>query len=374
MKKRYFYSYALLFLLLTVVVCLGFGQKVMAQEVGIKVSPVRIEELVDPGQILNLEIKVSNESDVEKIFYVYLRDFKAEGESGRPKLISPGSEEGYYLASWIDITREGLKFAPREEKTVPFTVNVPADIGPGGYFSAILFGTEPPRVQLDSEDKGAGMSIGQQTASLVLLQVKGEVDERAQIREFNTDKDFYNTPFTVNFLVRIENNGNVHIKPRGTITIVNMFNKEVGVVRVNENGGNILPNSIRHFSNISWEGKNYFGRYTATLGLTYGTSVQNKGQGMSSLLSVKSFWIIPWRIIIPVFLGLIFIASVLMLLLKLYKNKAIRKAMAQAGLGHVSYVKKYEGPSPAWHIGLILLVILVVLFLAIITIYFFFFA
>ncbi len=359
---------------IAVLVLFGKPDSLLAQKSGIKISPIKIEDVVDPGQIITQSIKVSNEASIPQTFYVYLRDFKAEGESGSAKLIAPGTEQGYYLSSWIDITSEGTTFAPFEEKIIPFKINVPTDTGPGGYFGAILFGTQPPRINQDSEDRGAGMSISHQTASLVLLRVKGEVDEVAQIREFNTDKDFYSTPFAVNFLIRIENEGNVHVKPHGLINITNMFGKEVATVRVNDTGGNILPKSIRRFSNIKWEGKNAFGKYNAKIGLTYGTPVDQGGQGQNSLFSAKEFWIFPWRFIIPILLGLIIALGLFYLLLRLYKNKAVRKAMQQAGLTRVKYVKKHQGSSPALHLSLILVVVFIVLFIIVSATYFLLFA
>jgi len=350
-----------------------YADLVSAQSIGIRISPTIIDELVDPGQVVNGQIKVANESDTPKEMYVYLKDFRADGESGKPKLIAPGSEKGYYLASWIEITGEAIQFKPYEEKTIPFIIKLPSDIGPGGYYGAVFFGTVPPRLQLDSEEKGAGMSIAQQNGTLILLQVSGEVHEEAWVREFNTDKNFYSTPYQVNFLIRIENKGNVHVKPFGTININNMFGKEVAKIVVNNEGGNILPDSIRRYETI-WEGKNGFGRYEANLGLTYGIAVDRGGQGMQSLFAPKYFWIIPWRIIIPVLLGIVMAAAFFMLLLKLYKNKAVRKAMEQAGMRKVRYVKKYQGPSPVFHFSIILLITLIVLFLIITGIYFIFFA
>ncbi len=368
-KKIYF---------LTAVLAVSFsgfllGNCALAQSVGIKISPVRIEEIVEPGQILLQQLKVTNESDIAKVLFVYLRDFKAEGESGKPKLIIPGSEDGYFLASWIDITTEGTEFGPKEERTISFKINVPPDAGPGGYYGAILFGTKPPRLFLESEEKGAGMSIAQQTGGLVLLQVKGDVIEESRIREFTTDENLYSAPFSVNFLIRIENLGNVHVKPHGEIKIKNMFGQEVEIIRVNDKGANVLPNSIRRFV-TSWEGSRGFGRYTASLGLTYGTSADLGGQGKQTLYTEKYFWIIPWKIITPIFLSLIFISALFILLLRLYKNKAVRKAMEQAGLGHVRYVKKYQGSSPALHFGLILLIVFIILFLIVTATYFIFFA
>jgi len=343
---------------------------------GIKISPVKTEEMVDPGEVFKSQIKVTNESGETRTFYVYLRDFKSEGESGMAKLVIPGTEEGYYLASWIDVSREGIELAPGQERVVPFTVNIPENIGPGGYFGAIILGTEPPRIYQQNEEKGAGMSIAQQTASLLLLRVKGDVFEEAHIREFNTDKDFYNTPFLVDFLIRIENTGNVHIKPHGAISIKNMFGKEVRVLKINENGGNILPRSIRRFNENTWEEKSAFGKYTATLGITYGVSVNDGGQGKNSLVAVKTFWIIPWRIIIPVFLTLLFISGIFILLIKLYKNKAVKKAMQRAGISQTGYMRqaRAQTASPTLHLGVILTIVFVIMLFILTAFYFLFFS
>jgi hypothetical protein len=155
---------------------------VLAQSIGIKMSPIVLEELVDPGQVISRQLKVTNESATARTFFVYLRDFGSEGESGQAKLLPPGTDYGYSIASWVDITGEAMDFAPYQEKIINYQIRVPEDIGPGGYRGAILMGTEPPRLQVDSEDKGAGMSIAQQSASLILLQFKGYIDEIASIR------------------------------------------------------------------------------------------------------------------------------------------------------------------------------------------------
>ena len=231
-------------------------------QVGIKITPVKTEEIVDPGESFTSEVRVLNNSNENKTFYAYLRDFQAEGELGRVKLIAPGSEEeGSFMASWIDITSEGVEFAPGEEKAIPYTINVPANAGPGGHYGAILFGTVPPKLSLETGDKGAGMAIAQQTGSLILLHVSGDVVEEARVREFTTEKRVYGTPFDVNFIIRIENLGNVHVKPHGLISIENMFGKEVGVLRVNDEGGNVLPKTIRRFE-YNWTDQMGFGRYT----------------------------------------------------------------------------------------------------------------
>jgi hypothetical protein len=354
--------------------CFSFfiADSVNAQS-GITISPVRIEDLVNPGESLVKILKVTNSSPSSKTLYGFLKDFKSGNESGAPILIDPGSEEGSYLASWIDLPSEGVDFAPGEEKQISFTINVPADAGPGGYYGGVYFGTKPPRLNIDSEDKGAGIAIGQQSGALVLLQVKGDVLEEADIREFNTDKELYGTPFDVTFITRIENKGNVHVKPIGFITVTNMFGKEVISLPMNESGGNVLPQSIRRFEE-KWSDQMGFGRYFVKLVLSYGTNVSLGGQGKTTLEAGKYLWIMPWRIIVPALLSIIIVLSIFILMIRLYKNKAVRKAMQQAGFGQVKMVKRYKGSSPTMHLFLIIITLMILIFLLMTVFYFFFFA
>lgn len=346
---------------------------VSAQGEGIKISPVRIEDMADPGQVLHRTIKVTNDSDSAKTLYAYIRDFKADGEEGAAKLMAPGTGDETSLAFWIKTDMDGTDFGPHEEKEIPFTIEIPATIGPGGYYGAIVFGTQAPKIQGEGAERGAAIAIAQQTGALILLQVAGDAKEEASFREFTTDKEFYSTPFDVKFLARIENLGNVHLKPRGTITIKNMFGKDSSIVQVNDRGVNILPKSIRRFE-TSWKGDFAVGRYKAVIALSYGTAVSDGGQGMQSLVQEKYFWIFPWKIIIPGLLGIAFIGGLIALFLKFYKSRAVKKAMEEMGLTKVRYVQKVEGPSPTLHLGLVTAAILIALFLVIGAVYFLIFA
>lgn len=336
---------------------------------GIKISPVRVEDIVDPGQTLQREIKVTNASESPKTLYVFLKDFKADDESGTPKLIAPGSEEGYYLASWIDVSSEGFDFAPGEEKVIPFFINIPENTGPGGYYGGIFFGTEPPNLKQDNEDKGAAMTISQQAGALVLLQVKGDVNEDASIREFNTDKDYYGTPFDVEFTIRIQNDGNVHVKPIGDIRIENMLGKEVDVIKVNDGGGNVLPKSKRKFTE-KWAGDFGFGKYKAKLGISYGTPAKLGGQGRQTLYIEKHFWIIPWRIVVPVSISIAITFLLFGIVLRFYKNRVIKKAMQKAGVRNIKMDKGYGPTSP--NMGVVFFVVLIVVSVIISALYFLF--
>ncbi len=340
----------------------------------VKVNPIRVEETVNPGDIIESSIKVTNVTGDAVTLYAYLRDFKAGGETGQPELVPAGSEI-YGSGAWINITQDGIDFAAGETKEIPFTVKVPGDTGPGGYYGAVLFGSIPPKNRFpgQEEERGVAIAVSQQTGSLVLLKVMGDIVEKAVIREFSTDKNIYSTPFEINFLTRIFNMGNVHIKPYGVIEITNMMGDKVTTLQMNEGGANVLPDSIRRFEN-SWQGKLGFGQYKASLVVNFGTFASEGGAGRQTIYTQKTFWIMPWQIIIPSLLTFIFIGVLLLFFVRAYKNKAVEKVLTKAGIGKVRYVQKYEGPSPALHLALIAVLVIGAAILLGALIFFLFFA
>ncbi|MEI8361024.1 MAG: hypothetical protein WCG01_02765 [bacterium] len=322
----------------------------------LKVSPIRVDELANPGDVISRSVTVTNDSDTPTTIFAYIRDFKSEGEEGQARLIEPGSESGPYLSSWIQITNAGVSFAPHEARDFSFKVSVPQNAGPGGYYGALVFGTKAPNVRIDSAEKGAAIGVAQQTAVLVLIQIAGQVNESAIIRDFSTDKSLYNTPFTATFLTRIENQGNVHIKPRGIVQVYNMMGKEVSNIRINDKSANVLPKTIRKFQD-NWQDNFGFGRYKAVLSLSYGTSLENGGTGMQSLNSISYFWILPFKIVGIILLILAGIFLFIFSSFKMFKMRAMKNMMKELGVGGAN-VKRRKSKNADGSLGLVLFIVL----------------
>lgn len=110
------------------------------------------------------------------------------------------------------------------------------------------------------------------------------------IQDPNTDNEFINRNFfeygPVTVLARFENQGTVHLQPRGHVALFNMLGREVD--RENIQQVNVLPNSIRRIK-LELGQKAMFGKYTATLTGIYGSTNE-------ALSYSVSFWVIPWKI------------------------------------------------------------------------------
>lgn len=300
---------------------------------GLEISPPVIELSADPGQTVTTQIRVRNVTKGVLIAKGKTDDFGAgNDESGQPKLLL--DETGatrYSLKYWVSGVPD-LTLAPQELKTALVTIKVPKDAEPGGHFGVVRFTAVPPELQ------GTGVSLSASVGTLILMRVSGPVTDKLSVEQFSAgqvvkpsanakptskqpDPSWVTKTFfeygPVDFLVRLKNEGTVHEKATGSITVTDTFGKKVSVVNVNPKGGNVLPDSIRRFQE-TMDQKKLLGHYTASLAMTYAG-----GQKLDAKLA---FWVIPWKLILLLIVGLVVLVWLLRLALRRYNEHIIAQA------------------------------------------------
>ena len=264
------------FLLVLVAGAFGIPEWVRAQAssangLALTITPPLFQLSVGPGESWSSSITVVNSNPYDITVYARPLEFEAQGEEGHGLFSAISYDKDgnpSSLAGWIT-TYESPIVIPREQtKQIPFTVTIPEDASPGGHYAAILIGNQPPK----TEDETA-INVSSSIASLMFVNISGEVVEKARIREFSVDELLYQVPEAL-FTLRFENLGNVHLQPQGAITINNMWGKERGKIAINANSefGNVLPGTIRKFS-FTWKGDPSLydiGRYQAEASLSFG--------------------------------------------------------------------------------------------------------
>lgn len=321
--KRFFFT--------TICVLVGVVLAQTAQ--ALTISPPRFELDANPGSKILQTIKLFNETEEARGFYPSLQDFTARGEAGEPGWVEEPTEFG--LSPWIKIGTGPISLGPQERKEIQFSIEVPDDAEPGGHYAAIMFSTQPPEVMQGATP----IAIAGKVGSLVLLRVGGEVIENGKLVEFNTkdQKNFY-THLPIDFYIRFENLGNVHLKPQGQIKITGVLDitSTPTTLQVNEAGGNALPKSIRRYDvswtkpglkaltqgifeelKVQWKGF-AIGKFTAHLNLYYGT----EGRQM---VAEKSFWVFPWLLILLILIVVVVMVFGLRIGIRKYNAWIIRK-------------------------------------------------
>lgn len=337
-----------IYIIITLILNIG----VFSTAHALTVSPAKIEISGDPGSVLTGELEIFNEQDETKIFFTSYENFEPSGDSGAPYFI--GANGG--LATWIE-TQSELTIGPGERTVVPYTIRVPENASPGGYFSAIFFGNQPPSSSGSSE-----VTIGGKMGILILLRVNGDIEEKGGLLSFESkDKKRFFNSLPISFEYKLNNLGGDRIVPQGELKIKNSFWLTSATLLANKNEGSVLPSSSRKFE-VVWQEEQenvkkkdeilnednsffamvkkqakdfHFGLYTAKLNITWGTTNQTAKDSYI-------FFVFPWQLLSIVF--------VILIIFGLFGRKLIRRynrwVIAQARGGYYPEREEIEIRKP----------------------------
>lgn len=305
--------------------CASVNSVIAQEQFKMTITPPLVKNNMDKGEAWASYVKVTNNNQSAIRIYIQKLDFKSREDGAGPEFIKPGAEDSkYFLSQWIEIDNKPVDIQPQQSVNIPFVIKIPQDATPGGHYAAILAGTSP-----QAETKGTVIKTSSQLATLLLVNIKGDVKEKAEIREFSTDRSIYQSP-KVNMTVKFANIGNVHLQPKGEIKITKMFGKEVDKITLNHSTseyGNVLPESIRKWS-FDWEKKDKltnFGRYKADLVMNYGS------ESKETLNYTLYFWVVNFKM-----LGAIILVIILIILfIRWIFKRSIRKAILEANVNKI---------------------------------------
>jgi hypothetical protein len=266
-----------------------FSQAVFAAAASLGISPVTFELTGRPGEVIENYLKVFNPSPDTIGVKMQVEDIAPTGEEGFVT-VEPPDTETYSLARWITTDPEEFELKSGEERQVKFTLAIPGNAEPGGHYGTVLAAT---RAVMGSGTTGT--AIVQRIGALVLLIVPGEMKEGLIVKDFTAP--IFSEYGPINFSVKFENTGTVHLKPKGLITINNLLGRKSAEIPFPEK--NVLPGGTRKIE-VPWDKKLLWpGRYTAIITGNYGLS----NAQISSM--VITFWILPWKICLALLLVLI---------------------------------------------------------------------
>jgi hypothetical protein len=302
--------------------------------IGLTVSPPTFELSANPGSVLDNTIRITNESNDVITFEAAVEDFTVSGTEGTVN-VNPDPAPNAF-SKWFSFTQREFRLEPKQSVQASFTVQVPQDAEPGGHFASVLF-----RPKVTATPGATGARVVQRVGSLVLMRVSGAVNEAGSIQklvpktfvgqwdevtasdgktkilvardeklgEEKLRKWFERGPVAFDLIVK--NEGNVHFKPAGTLTISNIFGRKIATQAIDPR--NVFPGGERR-TTIIWphNGRLWGGLYRAQVTAIYGS--QNK-----ILTANTTFWGFP-----PVAAGVIVVTLILLVLLRRRLGQAVR--------------------------------------------------
>lgn len=337
-------SYILLATLIGLVTLLTAPLFANAQA-GVSVSPALIEETLDPGFTKQYDIDIKNLQNREQTYYLSTKNISDVRAGGVPVFARDNNEvTGMELADWISLDTSELTLEGGESATIRFTLEVPENASPGSHFGGVFISVDAPEIE------NSGAAVGYQVANIISIRVTGDVIETATIRQFSTDKFLYGNQ-DITFHTRIDNSGNVLVRPFGPVVITNMLGQEVDKFIFNEEQSGVFPGRTRDFV-FDWQGQGVgFGRYEVVLSAIYGD--EGAKQTMSS---TASYWVLPMNIIGPALGVLAVILLIVFFIVRVYISRTV--AQLSGGRTRVVRNRRRSGPSPALLLTVVMLVVI----------------
>jgi hypothetical protein len=260
----------------------------------LRVSPAVIDGAGKPREILRYTVLLTNNSDRMVTLYPWVRDIDpAVGEVP----FDDGASPDTHLSRWVELSRAALDLMPRESREVAVLVQVDLRARPGVYHANLGWSAGADR--LSAETPG---SDGVRVA--LNITVRDDANERLELGSFAPSRSFFGGGLA-EFAYRLENVGNRGIVPKGSVRIFDRTGEEVATIEANAEGKRLEPDA-RELLGAAWAADGRFGRYKATLDLSYGER--------QTIHDTVYFWVIPWARVFSLFSSLALVAVVLAIL------------------------------------------------------------
>jgi hypothetical protein len=293
---------------------------------GIRISPVRTDLTIKPGETSSLTLTVENITATSAEFEAIINDFVAgNNEQGQPALIldnnkfAPSHSLKRYISDIPNVTINA-----GESKQVKVSISIPNSAAAGGYYGAVRFSPA------GSEKNNNNVTLSASVGSLILVKVPGDLKENLILDSFDVrtsegaigGSSLFVSSNSLYAVARFKNSGNVHEQPFGKI-LLKRGDKILQTIEINNTDpkGNVLPDSTRRFA-VKLDKVGLWGKYTVQGNFGYGSG----GQLISGS---TSFFVFPLvYILIGVAIVALIAAAIFWLprAVKRYNQNVIRRA------------------------------------------------
>lgn len=237
----------------------------------LRASPVIVEDEAAPGETIRSTVTLENLSDFFLPVRAFASDVYSDDDSGNLSIVHDAGK--LTARSWFHTEPPDMILDPKTPRKILVEIEVPKNAEPGGRYVSVFFNTFTP----PGEPKPASNFVIQsQIGVLFFLTVKGNITSAGRLARFSTAPLSLRSP--VNFNLAVENSGNVHLRPQGTVKVSRLGGKEVGKFNVEDQGSlTALPGKIRSLR-LKWEVPSPpIGIYKAQVELRSGPAVTLRG-------------------------------------------------------------------------------------------------
>ncbi len=262
------------------------------------ISPGTADIRVQPGETEKAEITAINGSSETETYYVRAVPFGTREDQMGPLFGIPDTAG---VASWVQVPRTVV--VPANGRTaIPADVRVPVGTKPGGYYAAVLVSASPA----DTVATAGVSSVQANIAALLFITVGGSGLEKLALLDVKSEGSALRDGLWGTFSYRLQNQGDVHVIPMGTVRVRDLFGREIASGLANGGGLRLMPQNTRTFSGVlpgvkpdgfvqavQGQLKQFaLGPVTVELSLSPGLTPE------TSISTSFRLWVVPWQLLV----------------------------------------------------------------------------
>jgi hypothetical protein len=262
------------------------------------VTPLVIDIEAKPRDILKKQIVVTNTGIQPLTIYPTVNNISvADGGAIEEFKSASVSDRTQSLAAWVEISRRGVSLPAGESYTFDLTLRINPQPVPGTYHALIGFGHGDTRDYAEELVKN-----GKAPGTMLTVTINEDKKEFLKLSKFIVER-FVTKTDNQAALYTFTNPGDEPVTPSGEIILYDATGKEVGTVKVNEEGIEIPPAS-EHTFNVKLPVEGLFGKYKAFLTVEYGSAQKASVQDTSYFYAMPGKTLVTICILLLLFVGL----------------------------------------------------------------------
>lgn len=218
--------------------------------VSLRVTPAILSLEAEPGATGEQPITIANEGDETVEIVTGVEPYQ-------------GADGTYSAVDWIKVEPATFTLDAGESREAMVQIEVPDDLDAGGRYALVTFASGG-----GATNEGSGASVAAKLGAAILLVVDGEGDltESAQLAGFGPVLE---PDGRVGFRALLSNNGNVHLRPSGSIEILGANSVPYGSLEIPEER-TVLPGNEALLSALGSLPVDENATYTASAEIHYG--------------------------------------------------------------------------------------------------------
>lgn len=210
---------------------------------GITVSPAFQNIDILPGQASTSQsFSIANNDDVPVAFSLTAVDMGSLDDTGGVVFsgLPAGYADNYGIAKWVTLPQRTIVIPPRTTRTVNFIITSDDTLRDGGHYGAIIINAQDAAQTVENQIK-----FDPQTATLLFIRKIGREVFGLRLEQPVPVNALWRLPD--NLTLRMKNEGNVHIVPRGVLKITGPGGRVAKQGIINSESSLVLPERSRNY-------------------------------------------------------------------------------------------------------------------------------